>query len=938
MFSQKKNKFLLFTFLVGITLFALAVNSAHASATWLSSITNNVHAPARIALDAKGNIYVTEPRDQQSVLIFDRQGNFLRSFGVAKGPAGIAVDAENRIYVGSKGTGSVAVYNPDLSLALKLGAGDGEFKVPTSILVSKAGLVYVADNKANLIKVYNRDGSLAFSFGGWGKANGQFNAPLGLAVDESKAELYVTDLGIFNDPQYSNAPTAGARVQVFDLAGAFKRSFGAYGAGAGKINTPMAIALDAAGAVYIADTYQGVVQVFDGAGAAIETIYDAGHPLKTPLGIAIGKDNRLFVTSANTPAVEVFCLAGCTDLSAAPLSLDLSAQEGGAAPAAQTITVSNSGTGALSWTVSSSATWIAPVAQAANTTGPSSSTPLSLAVNPAGLAQGVYDGAVTITADSGATATVAVKLTVTPPPAVLTVAPTALSFTMRQNGPAPAPQSVSIYNTGAGSLSWSASATAGLKLSDPAAGAAPASVLVSVAKTDLPAGTHLGSVAVTAPNAKQSPMNVAVTIQVISAGTVTVTSNIDEAGFDIKGPATFSGSGKSWRNDAAPPGDYTITFKAVSGYQKVPAKTFTVASGKETAVTAEYTKKAQATHIVAGAGGGSGKKVVVLPLDGTPGTSFVPSFKGDPESIRVATGDLDGSGIDKIVATDHKKTVKVYTQEGTELASYQLPDTLRDAPFQDADVAVADLNGDGKAEIILAAQQGGAKKRFKRLLNNDNKAELHDAAEQISGKKRMVIRLLAYTAGTLEDKGAIHADNQGKAFGIAAGDINGDTFPELLLADEANLRAFTVQLSAAGGTLTPLWTVAGEFGGKPQLAVGDLNGDGKAEIAVSGEQTEGADGAQDKKETGVVRMFKGTGEEYGLTIAPFGDLGYEKPAAVALGDIDGDGSDELVAGAGRDEHNEALVRIYESDGAPTGATIKAMDGKFGVTVSLGRFQ
>ena len=63
---------------------------------------------------------------------------------------------------------------------------------------------------------------------------------------------------------------------------------------------------------------------------------------------------------------------------------------------------------------------------------------------------------------------------------------------------------------------------------------------------------------------------------------------------------------------------------------------------------------------------------------------------------------------------------------------------------------------------------------------------------------------------------------------------------------------------------------------------------------------------------------------------------------MAMGDIDGDGVDEIAAGAGRDEHNEPLIRLYESDGSFTGRTIEAMDVKgkdvFGVNVSLGRFK
>ena len=63
-----------------------------------------------------------------------------------------------------------------------------------------------------------------------------------------------------------------------------------------------------------------------------------------------------------------------------------------------------------------------------------------------------------------------------------------------------------------------------------------------------------------------------------------------------------------------------------------------------------------ATHIIAGSGGTKGKKVEVLTLDGKAVTTFEP-FKS-PKSIKTAAGDLDASGTDKIVVTDHKRKNK----------------------------------------------------------------------------------------------------------------------------------------------------------------------------------------------------------------------------------------------------------------------------------------
>jgi hypothetical protein len=167
-------------------------------------------------------------------------------------------------------------------------------------------------------------------------------------------------------------------------------------------------------------------------------------------------------------------------------------------------------------------------------------------------------------------------------------------------------------------------------------------------------------------------------------------------------------------------------------------------------VQAEYKKKAAPTHIVAGAGSGAkGKQVVVLTPDGTQAASFSPFTS--PESVRVATGDLDGSGLDKIVVTDNKRSIKVFTFEGAELASYQ----FSHASSKDVETAVADLDGDGKAEIIVGAQNSSSKKRE--------------------------IKLLAYTAKKLEEKAALSIEDKERKFALAAGDINGDMVPELLV-------------------------------------------------------------------------------------------------------------------------------------------------------------
>ena len=102
-------------------------------------------------------------------------------------------------------------------------------------------------------------------------------------------------------------------------------------------------------------------------------------------------------------------------LSVSPASLSFSGYTGAPNPAAKTVSVTNTGGGTLSYTASDNASWLAVTP--ASGTAPGT---LSVSVNTAGLAQGTYNGAVTVTASgaggSPATIPVSFSVTDTPPP------------------------------------------------------------------------------------------------------------------------------------------------------------------------------------------------------------------------------------------------------------------------------------------------------------------------------------------------------------------------------------------------------------------------------------------------------------------------------------------------------------------------------------------
>jgi len=144
-----------------------------------------------------------------------------------------------------------------------------------------------------------------------------------------------------------------------------------------------------------------------------------------------------------------------------PTSLYFYAVQGGSNPANQTVGISNSGGGTLSWSaaVTSGVAWLS---LSGATSGGNSGT-VTAVVNLGSLTGGTYNGNIQVTAvgASNTPQNIPVTMTVGAPVPVIGLSPTSLSFTAVQGGFGPASQTVTISNTGGATLGWSAGVTSG---------------------------------------------------------------------------------------------------------------------------------------------------------------------------------------------------------------------------------------------------------------------------------------------------------------------------------------------------------------------------------------------------------------------------------------------------------------------------------------------
>lgn len=184
-------------------------------------------------------------------------------------------------------------------------ATDLGFNAPRGLAVAPDGAVFIADSRNHRIVKYSPTGAFMRAWGRFGQvdagtgAEGTFNEPWGVAVSPDGEFVYVAD-------------TWNHRIQQFTANGDFVRMWGTFGDGAtfDAFYGPRAIAVDAQGNVYVTDTGNKRVVVFDSSGRGLTSIGTAGFEagqLDEPVGLAVSADgNTVYVADTWNGRVQVF--------------------------------------------------------------------------------------------------------------------------------------------------------------------------------------------------------------------------------------------------------------------------------------------------------------------------------------------------------------------------------------------------------------------------------------------------------------------------------------------------------------------------------------------------------------------------------------------------------------------------------------------------------
>ena len=261
--------------------------------------------PYGIAVDSKGRIYVAD-MSVGAIFIFDEEKKEL--VGQLRNGApfqfktviGLAMDDGDRLFITDSDLHQITAVNKDGQPEDVFGSK--ELKRPSGVAIDNENrFLYVADVDSDRVAVFDAD---SFKFlryiGGPPKVEGDdeegtMAKPTNVAVDDD-GYLYVSD-------------TLNNRIQIFDADGEFVDMFGKQGVEPGNFERPKGVSIDTDGHIWVADANQNRVQVFDKKGHLLAYFGGKGQwpgQFFLPAGILVDKRNRVMVTDQWHGRLQVF--------------------------------------------------------------------------------------------------------------------------------------------------------------------------------------------------------------------------------------------------------------------------------------------------------------------------------------------------------------------------------------------------------------------------------------------------------------------------------------------------------------------------------------------------------------------------------------------------------------------------------------------------------
>jgi tripartite motif-containing protein 71 len=269
--------------------------------------------PTDVSVSQKGLIYVVDGVNHK-IKVFSKKGKFLFSFGMKgsgrsdfSSPLGIDIDHGGKVYLADSGNQRVQILEAKggFLAEIKLPRQNGHPADPTDVVVDELNnRCYVVDNDNHQVLAYDlSELKLLNAYGGHGAGKDRFRYPFFVALGKEQ-NLYVVDV-------------INTRVQVINSRGLFIAEIGGWGVEKGEFFRPKGVAIDKNDRVYVSDSYMGVIQVFESTGEFYAALGDPTtgkvKKFRTPMGLFIDQENRLYIVETLANKVSVYQLQSVTE-------------------------------------------------------------------------------------------------------------------------------------------------------------------------------------------------------------------------------------------------------------------------------------------------------------------------------------------------------------------------------------------------------------------------------------------------------------------------------------------------------------------------------------------------------------------------------------------------------------------------------------------------
>jgi len=264
--------------------------------------------PIDIAVDPKNQLYVLLP-DQKKVSKFSMNKKSQDVFCIADKrnyaakAKGMAVDASGHIFISESLEHSIKKFNDHNKLLHSFGSegdGRGQFDVPVGIAIGNNNLIYIADSRNKRVQIFEvTSASQPLKKEFQRESHVYYDSEL--TAEKSLLDVHVDDEG--------NVLALAGKGGYLLYKGIDNRIIAEPGKGPGQIKKARAIDFGPDGHIYVADTGNNRVQVFDREGEYIHSFGKRGSKtgqLKAPEGIAVNSKGIVYVADSGNHRIQIF--------------------------------------------------------------------------------------------------------------------------------------------------------------------------------------------------------------------------------------------------------------------------------------------------------------------------------------------------------------------------------------------------------------------------------------------------------------------------------------------------------------------------------------------------------------------------------------------------------------------------------------------------------